>query len=112
MFNTAKIEHENALKKLSDNVDWKYTNNKSEKSKTQIQNITWFNPPLSKSISTNFLETFLQLVTKHLPRSHKLHKIFNHSTVKVSYRSMNSMSKIFKGHNKKVISKPRDRKLK
>ena len=37
MFNTAKIEHENALKKLSDNVDWKYTNNKSEKSKRKYK---------------------------------------------------------------------------
>ena len=55
---------------------------------------------------------FLQLVTKHFPRSHKLHKIFNQNTVKVSYSCMNNMSKIFKGHNKKVILKPRDQRPK
>ena len=86
----------------------KYTNNKSEKPKTRKGNIIWSNPPFSKSVSTNVAKTFLQLVTKHFPRTHKLQKIFNSNTVKVSYSCMNNMSNIIKGHNKKVISKPHD----
>ena len=72
----------------------------------------WFNTPFSKSVSTNVAKTFLQLVTKHFPRSHKLHKTFNRNTVKVSYSCMNSMSNIIKGHNKKAISKPYDQRPK
>ena len=78
------------------------------KMKTRKRNIIWFNPPFSKSVSTNVAKTFLQSVTKHFLRSHKLHKIFNRNTVKVSYSCMNNMPKIITGHNKKVISKPRD----
>ena len=95
-----------------DNVDLKYTNNKSKQRKTGKWNRIWFNPPFNKSVSTNVAKTFLQLITKHFPRSHKLHKIFNRNTVKVSYSCMNNMSKIIKGHNKKVTSKPRDQRPK
>ena len=49
-------------------------------------------------------------MAKHFPRTHKLHKFFNRNTIKVSYSCMNNMSKIIKGHNKKVTSKPRDHK--
>ena len=90
----------------------KYTNNKSEKPKTRKRNIIWLNPPFSKSVSTSVAKTFLQLVIKNFPRSLKLHKTFNHNTVKVSYSCMNNMSKIIKGHNKKVTSKPRDQRPK
>ena len=99
IFNKAKVEYEDALKKLSYNVDLKYTNNKSEKQNMQKRNIKWFNPPFSKFVSTNVAKAFLQLITKHFPRSHKLHKIFNRNTVKVSYSCMNNMSKIIKGHS-------------
>ena len=84
IFITAKVEYEDALKKSGCNVDLKYTNNKSEKPKTQKRNIVWFKPPLSKYVSTNVAKTFFQLVRKHFPRSHKLHKIFNSNIVKVS----------------------------
>ena len=110
IFDTAKVEYEDALKKSGYNVDLKYTNNKSRNPKTRKENIIWLNPPFGKSISTNLVKTFLQLVTKHFPRSHKLHKIFNRNTVKVSYSCMNNMSKIIKGHNKKVTSKSRDQR--
>ena len=39
VFNTAKVEYEDALKKSGYNVDLKYTNNKSEKPKTRKRNI-------------------------------------------------------------------------
>ena len=97
-----------SLNKSGYNIDLKYTKNKSEKPKTRKQNIIWFNPPFSKTVSTNVAKTFLQLGTKHFLRSHKLHKIFNWNTVKVSYSCMNNISKIIKGHNKKVKWKPRD----
>ena len=56
IFNIAKVEYKDALKK----------------------------PPFSKSVSTNFAKTFLQLVEKHFPRNHKLHKIFNRKKAECS----------------------------
>ena len=112
IFNTAKVKHEDALKKLGYDVDLKYTNNKLEKQKTQKQNIMWFNPPFSKSVSTNISKTFLQLITKDFPRSHKLHEVFDCNTVQVTYICMKNMWKIIKGHNKKVTPKPRDQRPK
>ena len=82
IFNTAKLEYKDELKKSSYNVDLKYTNNKSEKLKTRKWNIIWLNSSFSKSVSTNVAKTFLQLVIKHFARSHN--KIFNHNSVKVA----------------------------
>ena len=62
-----------SLKNSCYNIDLKYINNKSEKPKTLKPNIIWFNPLFSKSVSTNVAKTILQLVTKHFPRTHKLH---------------------------------------
>ena len=109
---TSKVEYEDALKKSGYNVDLKYTNNKSEKPKTRKRNMIQNNPPFSKSVSTDITKIFLQLVTKHFPRSHKLYKNFIRSTVKVSYSCMNNVSKIIKTQNKKVALKPRDQKPK
>ena len=103
IFNTAKVKYEDALKKSVNNVDLKCTNNKSEKRKTRKQNIIWFKPPFSKFVSTSVVKTFLQLVTKHFPRNHKLHKIFSRNTLKVSYSYMSNMSKTIKGHNKPLL---------
>ena len=72
----------------------------------------WSNPRFSKSVSTNVAKAFFQMVTKHFPGSHKLHKIFHRNTVQVSYNCMNNMSKIIKGHHKKVISKPSEQQPK
>ena len=98
IFNTVKVEYKDVLKKSGYSVDLKYTNNKSEISKTQNGNIIWFNPAFSKS---NVANAFLQLVTKNFPRRHKLYKIFTRNTAKASYSCMNNMSKIIKRHNKK-----------
>ena len=108
IFNIAKAEYEDALKKSGFDVDLKYINNKSEKPKRRKRNKILFNPLFTNSVSTNAAKTFLQLLTKHFPRSHKLHKIFNCNTVKVIHSCMNNMSKIINGHNKKVTSKPRE----
>ena len=107
IFITAKIQEEDTAKRSRYNVDLKCTYKNLGKPKTQKRNIIWFNPPFNKSVSTNVSKTFIQLVTKRFPRSHKFHKIFNRKTVKVSYSCMN-MPKIIKEHNKKVKWNPCD----
>ncbi len=58
------------------------------------RNIIWFNPPFSKNVKTNIARNFLCLIDKHFPPNHKLHKIFNRNTVKVSYSCMNNVKSI------------------
>ena len=48
----------------------------------------------------------LLLINRHFPKSHRLHKIFNRNTVKVSYSCIQNMSKIYKGYNCKISSTP------
>ncbi len=72
------------------------------------RNIIWFNPPFSKNVKTNIARNFLCLIDKHFPPNHKLHKIFNRNTVKVSYSCMNNVKSIISKHNTHITgrSKP------
>ena len=80
-----------------------YTPNSAEKRPTKKNNrkrkIIWFNPPFSKSVSTNVGKSFLNLVNKHFPPHHKFRKLFNKNTIKVSYSCMPSMKSKIKSHN-------------
>ena len=67
--------------------------------------IIWFNPPYSKSVTTNVGKYFLKLLEKHFPKHHKFRKIFNRNTVKVSYSCLPSMKARVNQHNKKVLRK-------
>ena len=73
------------------------------RSRNRKRNVIWFNPPFCKSVETNVGRTFLRLVDKHFPRTHKYHKIFNRNTLKVSYSCMDNMENIIKQHNRKVV---------
>ena len=64
--------------------------------------VTWFNPPFSKNVITKVGQKFLKLIDKHFPVGSKLRKVFNRSTVKVSYSCMPSMGGIIKQHNARV----------
>ena len=67
--------------------------------------IIWLNPLFTQTVKTNFAKLFLRLLTKHFPKSHLLHKIFNRNTIKVSYSWMKNVSKIIKQHNRNVSNK-------
>ena len=53
----------------------------------------------SKNVKTNIARSFLHLVDTHFPAGHKLHKIFNRNTVKISYSCMNNVRAIITNHN-------------
>ena len=74
-----------ALSEAGYDVELKYNPNKKTKQKNRKWNIIWFNPPYSKNLVTKVGHYFLKLLDKHFPRHHKLHKIYNKNTVKVSY---------------------------
>ena len=67
------------------------------------RNIIWFNPPYSKNVKTNIGKTFLQLLSKHFPKDHHMHKIFNRNTVKISYSCMRNIGSILSSHNKNIL---------
>ena len=63
------------------------------------RNIIWFNSPFSKNAKMNIARSFLNLVDTHFPVGHKLHKIFNRNTVKVSYSCTSNVRSIITSHN-------------
>ena len=61
-------------------------------------------PLYSCNIATNIGE-FLFLLDKHLPKAHKLRKVFKQNNVKVSYSSMPNFASIINSQNKKILTK-------
>ena len=51
------------------------------------------------------------MIKKHFPKDHKLHKIFNTNTIKLSYSCMPNMSSVIKQHNQKVLSSSQTNKI-
>ena len=111
IFKEAIPPYEKALKEAGHNFNLQY-NPSEEKPANQPRNrkrnIIWFNPPFSKSVLTKVGHCFLKLVDKHFPRKHKLHKIFNRNTVKVSYSCTNNMKSIINNHNNKILNQIQD----
>ena len=58
----------------------------------------------SSLITTNVAKRFLQLLDKHFPKGHSLHRLFSRSSVKVSYSCMKNMASIISGQNAKVLN--------
>ena len=54
--------------------------------------IIWFNLHFSKSMKTNFGKEFFKLLKRHFPKRHKMSKIFNKNTVKLSYSCCRNIS--------------------
>ena len=79
----------------------------NKENKRRKRKIIWFNPPYSKSVQTNVAKKFLLLIDKHFPKNHKLHKIFNRNTIKVSYSTMQNFENIIRTHNNQILN-PRE----
>ena len=73
--------------------------NKSKRKRNDI----WFNPPYNEEVQTNIGKAFLNLINKHFPANHKLHKICNKFNIKLSYGCMPNMMSIINNHNEKLL---------
>ena len=104
IFNEAAPHYIEALRKCAYNETLTYCPDvpTNETTRQRQRKCIWFNPPYSKNVKTNVGKTFLNLIDKHFKREHKLHKIFNRNTVKVSYGSMDSMGTFISSHNAQV----------
>ena len=108
-FNQAAPMYNNALRKSGFSQEIKYTAESPTAQKAKRcrkRNIIWFNPPYSQNVKTNVGAIFLRLVTKHFPKSSKLSKIFNRSTIKVSYCCLPNVASIIADHNRKMLETP------
>ena len=74
------------------------------RNKNRKRKIMWFNPPYSSNVSTTIGKSFLTILDRHFPKSHKLYKIFNQNNVKISYSSLPNYGRIINSHNKKIIN--------
>ena len=94
-------------KKHSTNADTSilYTTNQPRLTTEKTGNGTTYSgttPPFSKNVSTNIGHRFLALVDKHFPKDHKLRKIFNRNTIKISYSCMNNTKQVIYNYNKRI----------
>ena len=109
VFNQSITLYKDALREsnFSDNLRYKTPTTKNIDEENQKckrkRNIIWFNPPYSKNVKTNIGKTFLQLVSKHFPKTHDMHKIFNKNTLKISYSCMRNIGSILSTHNKNLL---------
>ena len=61
-------------------------------------------PPFSKSVVANVGKYLRNFIRKHFPRKHKFSKIFNMTTLKLSYSCMHNMKSIINAHNRKITT--------
>ena len=55
-------------------------------------------------VKTNVGKTFLKLLQRHFPKRHRMYKIFNRNTVKISYCCMRNMESVISSHNKQILN--------
>ena len=108
-FNKAKPLYESAMKSSGFNYSMEFEAPVENTRRNRNRKVIWFNPPYSLNVKTNIGKVFLKLVRKHFPRSHKLSKIFNLNTIKISYSSMPNIKNLIKQHNSKILSNDQDK---
>ena len=78
-FIDAKDEYQRALIDAGYTHELKYDteNTKPAATKKRKRRLLWFNPPHSKSVSTNIGKEFFNLLRIHFPKQHPWHRLFN-----------------------------------
>lgn len=108
-FNKAKQPYQTALDISGYKEKLKYDiANTPNGNRNRGRKIIWFNPPYNMDVHTNIGKKFLQLIRKHFPKTHQLHKIFNTNTIKISYSCTPNIHKIITQHNSKLLSTNED----
>ena len=104
-FDQAALPYQKALDESGYHYTLQYEPAKTSKRKYRRRNnILWYNPLFSKNTSTNIGQKFLALVDKHFPKDHKLRKIFNRNTMKISYSCVNNTKQIIDDVNKRLLT--------
>ena len=119
IFNESKHQYENALSKSGFKTELTYKDHcwprtffrppltppTIKKMISKKRKIIWFNPPYNQNVLTNIAKINLKLVDKHFRRTHRLRKIFNCITIKVSYSWINNVQQLIKKHSNFIQNK-------
>ena len=83
----SKPDYEEALKKCDYKAKLHHIqpNLPQNNIRRRTRKFIWFNLPFSLNVKANVAKMFLQLIDTRFSPANKLHKIFNHNTVKISY---------------------------
>ena len=76
--------------------------------KNRPRNFIWYNPPFSRNVATNVGRTFFKILEDEFPTHHILHKMFNRSTVQISYSCMPNLRQKINAHNRSILQSTHD----
>ena len=108
IFNNAKDPYQAALD--ASEYDHQLTfdpnarNANPRNSRKRNRKVIWFNPSWSNNVKSNIGAQFLAILKECFPPTHKLFKICNKNTIKLSYRCMPNMRREISKHNNKILN--------
>ena len=105
-FNKSIEPYQKALKNSGYNHQLTYQHHQRANSRSRRRKIIWFNPPFSRSATTDIGKKFLDIIRTCFPSSNILHKILNKNTVKISYACMPNMGKLISSDNNRKLNAP------
>ena len=105
IFNNSVPTYQEALIKAGYNHKLTYQKQDQEKDNSQQRKrkIIWFNPQYRKNVTKKVGKFFLSLIDKHFPPHHKLYKLFNRNSVKISWNCLPNIKSIISTHNRKIL---------
>ena len=105
VFNEAATPYQDALYKsgYTYKLEFKPLQRAPSQRRNRAWKIIWYNPPYNKNVKSRIGREFLHLIDECFPAGHKLRKIFNRNTLKLSYSCMPNVQQIIKGHNQTVL---------
>ena len=77
----------------------------SNRKRKRKKEVIYFNPPFCESVQTNIGKEFMKIVDRHFHKDSYFKKIFNRSTIKLSYSCMPNLKSIISTHNRKVLNR-------
>ena len=102
-FDKAAAEYQEVLANSGFKEKLTYTPPTQQRRRQRKRKILWYNPPFDLQVKTDIGKTFPKLIDKNFPPNHRLHKIINRKTVKISYSCMQNMASHIAAHNRKVL---------
>jgi hypothetical protein len=110
VFNMAKMDYEEALKKSGykeHTLSFSPTNDSSKpKNRRRRKKAIYFNAPFCRSVKTKIGREFFRIVDRHFTKDHPYHQILNRRTIKLSYSCMNNVKSAIQSHNARLLREP------
>ena len=105
IFNNAAPPYQEALRKsgYDHRLTYEQSNEQTRRRRNRSRKVVWFNPPFNMDVETKLGHKFLKIIDEAFPPNHKLAKIFNRRTLKLSYSCMPSIKTIVNSHNKEKL---------